>query len=71
MFSIAILTGIIAFGQKKKTEPVVSPSPDLNYFLKTLQWRNIGPFRGGRSVAATGVRGNDQIYYMGTTGGGV
>ena len=31
----------------------------------------IGPFRGGRSTASTGITGNDQIYYMGTTGGGL
>ena len=36
-----------------------------------LQWRNIGPFRGGRCVAVTGVPGQPLHYYMGTTGGGV
>lgn len=36
-----------------------------------LEWRNIGPFRGGRSVAVTGVPGEPLIYYMGSTGGGV
>lgn len=36
-----------------------------------LKWRNIGPFRGGRSVASTGVIGQSQTYYMGSTGGGV
>ena len=35
------------------------------------EWRNIGPFRGGRSTTATGITGDDQVYYMGTTGGGV
>lgn len=35
------------------------------------QWRSIGPYRGGRSVAVAGVVGNDQLYYMGSTGGGV
>ena len=35
------------------------------------EWRNIGPFRGGRSTTSTGITGDDQIYYMGTTGGGV
>ncbi len=34
-------------------------------------WRDIGPFRGGRSTASTGITDNDQIYYMGTTGGGL
>ncbi len=33
------------------------------------QWRNIGPYRGGRSVTATGVPGKPLLYYMGTTGG--
>jgi photosystem II stability/assembly factor-like uncharacterized protein len=36
-----------------------------------LKYRNIGPFRGGRSVAATGVVNDPLIYYFGTTGGGV
>ena len=34
-------------------------------------WRDIGPFRGGRSTASTGITGDDQVYYMGTTGGGL
>ena len=36
-----------------------------------LQYRNIGPFRGGRSVAASGVQGDPLTYYMGSTGGGI
>jgi len=36
-----------------------------------LEWRGIGPWRGGRVTAVTGVRGNDRLYYMGATGGGV
>jgi photosystem II stability/assembly factor-like uncharacterized protein len=36
-----------------------------------MKWRNIGPFRGGRSVCATGVPGDITTYYMGTTGGGL
>ena len=39
--------------------------------LQVGEWRDIGPFRGGRSTTATGLTGNDQIYYMGTTGGGL
>lgn len=41
-----------------------------NYF-KPVKWRNIGPFRGGRSVTACGVVGDPLTYYMGTTGGGL
>jgi photosystem II stability/assembly factor-like uncharacterized protein len=36
-----------------------------------LSWRNIGPQRGGRSVAVAGSTSRPQEYYMGTTGGGV
>lgn len=36
-----------------------------------VQWRSIGPYRGGRAGTATGVIGNNNLYYMGTAGGGV
>lgn len=36
-----------------------------------LKYRNIGPFRGGRSVTATGVVDDPLTYYMGNTGGGI
>ncbi len=44
---------------------------DYNAVFKAVKWRNIGPFRGGRSNCATGVKGNPMVYYMGTTGGGL
>lgn len=36
-----------------------------------IQWRSLGPFRGGRAGTVTGVKGNQNLYYMGTAGGGV
>jgi photosystem II stability/assembly factor-like uncharacterized protein len=39
--------------------------------IDQLQYRCIGPFRGGRSAAATGVTGNPMLYYFGACGGGV
>lgn len=39
--------------------------------LKGLAWRNIGPHRGGRSIAVAGVVGQPMVYYFGATGGGV
>ncbi len=36
-----------------------------------LHWRLVGPFRGGRAVAATGISGSPSIYYFGSVGGGV
>ncbi len=44
---------------------------DNNNIFKPVKWRSIGPFRGGRSVASTGVVGDSKTYYMGTTGGGL
>ncbi len=44
---------------------------DLNTVFKPVQWRSIGPFRGGRSNASTGVVGDPKTYYTGTTGGGL
>lgn len=36
-----------------------------------MRWREIGPFRGGRSVAVAGSTSRPNEYWMGTTGGGV
>ncbi|MGH2496251.1 MAG: VPS10 domain-containing protein [Ktedonobacteraceae bacterium] len=39
--------------------------------LKSLEWRCIGPFRGGRVVAVAGDAQHSQIFYFGSTGGGI
>ncbi len=39
--------------------------------LKGLQWRSIGPYRGGRVTAVAGVTSQPNVYYFGATGGGV
>jgi hypothetical protein len=38
--------------------------------LSTMEWRFVGPFRGGRVTTVAGVPDNPQLYYMGATGGG-
>ena len=60
-------------GKKKETQPpqTISSAAESDSTLRNLKWRNIGPFRGGRSVTSTGVVGDPLVYYMGTTGGGV
>ena len=60
--------------QKKQTQKPAAPSQptvDLESYFKPVHWRNLGHSRGGRSVGATGVKGNTLTYYMGITGGGV
>ncbi|TMM32256.1 glycosyl hydrolase [Polaribacter aestuariivivens] len=42
-----------------------------NEYFSAVEWRNIGPFRGGRSAAVTGVSNKANLFYMGATGGGV
>ena len=39
--------------------------------FKGMQYRSIGPFRGGRSLTAAGIPGDPTTYYFGATGGGV
>ena len=63
---ITLIYPDISFSKKKK----------INYSLDSLvheigEWRNIGPFRGGRSTASTGITTDNQTYFMGTTGGGL
>jgi len=40
-------------------------------FFHDLRWRSIGPHRGGRSLAVTGVRGQPELFYFGSVDGGV
>jgi photosystem II stability/assembly factor-like uncharacterized protein len=51
--------------------PVKPEAPKLDDLLKGLKYREIGPFRGGRSLTAAGIPGDPNIYYFGATGGGV
>lgn len=62
---------LFSSAQKKKTETITPPKPSPDSIFSNLKWRNIGPFRGGRANAVSGVVGNDQKFYAGYTGGGV
>jgi photosystem II stability/assembly factor-like uncharacterized protein len=53
--------------QKRKVKK--NKTKEINY--NNIEWRNIGPFRGGRSVTSSGVLDHPNIFYMGTTGGGL
>jgi photosystem II stability/assembly factor-like uncharacterized protein len=39
--------------------------------FQEMQWRCVGPFRGGRTVAITGVSGQPNLFYMAAVNGGV
>ena len=55
------------FGHGEEAE---SPAYGQSY-LQELQFRNIGPYRGGRSVAVAGHKDQPYTFYQGATGGGV
>ena len=80
----ALLTPLAALGAQRMTPAPANdtrPSIPLNpgqmqgmldtAAVNTLKWRELGPFRGGRSVAVSGSAARPNEYYMGTTGGGV
>jgi photosystem II stability/assembly factor-like uncharacterized protein len=45
-------------------------APDASQ-LKALQWREVGPYRGGRADAVEGIASQPNVYYFGSCGGGV
>jgi len=40
-------------------------------YLQLVEWRSVGPTRGGRVLAVAGDPANDLVFYQGTAGGGV
>jgi len=50
--------------------PTAAAAVDPSLF-SDLHWRLIGPFRGGRAIAVSGVPGNPTLFYFGAVAGGV
>lgn len=72
LFIQFFLVGFL-FAQKKvtKNSPPEKPSTLDSTLVSTVQYRLIGPFRGGRSAAVAGSLKNKNTFYFGATGGGV
>lgn len=71
---LAIVLAFFCFdadSQRRKKSTTSSYTPSDTTLYQGLKWRNIGPFRGGRSVASAGVVSDPMTYYMGATGGGI
>ena len=58
----ALVVGGVAHAQSGAVDPRL---------YAALTWRNVGPFRGGRVAAVTGVIGQVGTFYAGFPGGGV
>jgi len=80
-YRFVFLTGIIVavslatsgsrtflFAQEQSSDLNIVYSPKL---YEGLDYRMIGPYRGGRVTAVTGVPGNPPTLYFGSTGGGI
>ena len=73
-FIVILITLFIcspSWGQrrKKQSNKTVITYPEKSY--ASLKYRSIGPHRGGRSAAVTGVPNQPNLFYFGATGGGV
>ena len=66
LFLLFTLSEFAAGSQKKSAQS----TPDAS-LLKAMQWREVGPYRGGRADAVVGLPNEPNIYYFGSTGGGV
>jgi photosystem II stability/assembly factor-like uncharacterized protein len=67
LFILALLVADV-WAQKKPQTATLSFDAAL---YSGVRWREVGPYRGGRSCTVTGVVGNPNLYYFGTVGGGV
>ncbi len=66
--SLALLPAAIALGQTPT--PTAAAAIDEKLF-RGIQWRQVGPFRGGRALAVEGVPGDPSTFYFGAVAGGV
>ncbi len=69
LFALLFIS-LSAFSQNKNNTSSESPSLDPSFY-EGLEWRNIGPNRGGRSLGSAGSPGRPNEYYFGATGGGL
>ncbi|WP_405399884.1 WD40/YVTN/BNR-like repeat-containing protein [Maribacter sp. Asnod2-G09] len=65
-----LLLPLSALSQRRNKSQSTTPTyPEELY--SSLEYRSIGPYRGGRSAAVTGVPGEPNLFYFGAAGGGV
>ena len=67
-FAAALLAAPLLAQENGHRDP---PGPVPHELFDTLDWRLVGPFRGGRSCTVTGIVGERDTYYFGACGGGV
>ncbi len=68
LLAIALLCFYPSNAQRKKNKTTTTYDQTL---YNGMEWRMVGPHRGGRAGTVTGVPNDPNLYYMGTAGGGV
>jgi photosystem II stability/assembly factor-like uncharacterized protein len=66
-----VLVGVPAFLPHPNVGAQGPGAVDLKTFAAEMRWRSIGPFRGGRTKAITGVPSQPNVFYMAPVNGGV
>ena len=67
-FGCALLCLLSLFNNATHAQSGNATGSDL---FQAMRWRMIGPFRAGRTVGATGVPGQPNVFYIGVNNGGV
>jgi photosystem II stability/assembly factor-like uncharacterized protein len=62
---------IVSLGLLAGPAPSLGAQSGSQQWKPDLHWRLVGPFRGGRTRAATGVPGQPNVFYVGQVNGGV
>ena len=73
LFAISFLLSTSIDAQRRKNKNVTTPATSGfdETVYSSMQWRELGPFRGGRSAAVAGVPNKPKLFYFGAAGGGV
>jgi len=67
---VIVMAGLLLAGANQVRAANATGGPGSSV-LDSLEWRQVGPFRGGWATQATGVSTQPNTFYMGTAGGGV
>ena len=70
--AVLLLAGGTAVAAPTDKGGAVAAAPPVSESLfNAMKWRGIGPYRGGRAIAVTGVPGEPETFYFGGVAGGV
>jgi photosystem II stability/assembly factor-like uncharacterized protein len=71
MMCVLLVPALTAQTSEKGATASGAPTKPEELPFRGMRYRNIGPFRGGRSLTASGIPGDPNTYYFGGTGAGV